>query len=456
MLCAVTAKEISWAVTTLCALLLTGNAFAASIVNWPQFRGPQASGLSDDAAPLTWNVETGENIRWQTPLPGLAHASPIVWQGRLYVATAVNPTGKAELKVGLYGDGDSYTEKEAHQWRLLCLDKTNGKVLWDKLGYEAVPRLERHTKATHCNSTPATDGKRIVAMFGSEGLFCFDMNGQRLWHKDLGKLHAGPYNMPTMQWGFASSPVLHEGKVIVQCDTLSEQFLAVFDASDGRELWRTPREEVATWSTPVVATGAGRTQIVVNGWKRIGGYDFSSGRELWWLKEGGDIPVASPILAGDLAILTSGHGKYRPMRAVRLDATGDVTPSEMGATNQAVVWCHPRKGNYIQTPIVVGDTLWGCLDSGVVTCFDVKTGKLHYEERIGGGGQGFTASPVAANGKLYFAGEQGDVFVIPATNQFTVLKTNKLGGLCLATPAISEGTLFFRTTEKLLAVAFKK
>jgi outer membrane protein assembly factor BamB len=144
------------------------------------------------------------------------------------------------------------------------------------------------------------------------------------------------------------------------------------------------------------------------------------------------------------------------MRAVRLNASGDVTPPEIAATNQAVVWCHPRKGNYIQTPIVVGDLLWGCLDNGVVTCFDVKSGKLHYEERIGGGGQGFSASPVAANGKLYFTGEQGDVFVIPASEQFGVLATNKLGGLCLATPAISENTLFFRTTEKLLAVGLKK
>jgi len=425
--------------------------FAAA--NWPQFRGPLASGVdSASELPTVWNVESGENVRWQTPIPGLGHASPIVWENRIYVATAVRPGVKAELKVGLYGEGDSYTEKEPHQWRLLCLDKTSGKVLWDKLGYEAVPRLERHTKATHCNSTPATDGKRIVAMFGSEGLFCFDTNGQQLWHKDLGKLHGGPYDAPAMQWGFASSPVLHDGKVVAQCDTLTEQFLAVFDASDGRELWRTLRNEVSTWSTPIVATAAGRTQIIVNGWKQIGGYDFSTGRALWSLREGGDMPVASPILAGDSVILTSGHGKYRPMRLVRLNATGDVTPPDLNTTNQSVVWCHPRKGNYLQTPIVVGDLLWGCSNDGIVTCFDVRSGKLNYEERIGGGGQGFTASPVAAKGKLYFTGEQGDVFVIAATEKFSVLVTNKLGGICLATAAISDGALFFRTTERLVAI----
>jgi len=230
----------------------------------------------------------------------------------------------------------------------------------------------------------------------------------------------------------------------------------VFDAGDGRELWRTPRKEVSTWCTPNVATSAGRTQIIVNGWKQCGGYDLDSGKPLWWLAEGGDAPVASPIIWRDLAILTSAHGKFRPMRAVRLDATGDITPPKIGATNRAVIWCHPRKGNYLQTPIAVGDLLWGCSNDGIVTCFDAATGKLQYEERIGGGGQGFTASPVSADGKLYFTGELGDVFVLEATNKFTVLATNKLAGNCLATPAISDGSLFFRTTEKLLAIAATK
>jgi outer membrane protein assembly factor BamB len=435
--------------------LLLGNLPANAAGNWPQFRGPQASGVADSDAPLTWNLDTGDNVRWQTPVPGLAHASPILWEGKIYLTTAVRPGAKPDLKIGLYGDGKSYTEKEPHQWRLLCLDQATGRTLWDKLAHESVPRLERHTKATHCNSTPATDGQRIVAMFGSEGLFCFDLGGRPLWRKDLGKLHAGPYDHPSMQWGFASSPVLQDGKVVVQCDTLSEQFLAVFDAADGRELWRTPRSEVTAWSTPIIATNPDRKQIIVNGWKQIGGYDFNTGRELWRLNGGGDIPVASPILAGDFVILTSGHGKYRPMRAVRLTATGDITPPEMGATNQFVAWCHPRKGNYLQTPIAVGDLLWGCLDNGVVTCFDWKTGQLHYEERLGSGSQGFSASPVAAGRHLYFTGEQGDVFVLAATNRFTVLATNKLGGISLSTPAVSDGALYVRTTEKMLALGPK-
>jgi outer membrane protein assembly factor BamB len=436
-----------WPTLSLCAAAAGNNS------DWPQFRGPQASGVSERPAPLTWNLQTGENVHWKVPLPGLAHASPIIWGDRIYLTTAVKPGAKPALKVGLYGDGDSYQEKEVHQWRLICLDKTTGKILWDNLGHETVPRVERHTKATHCNSTPATDGQRIVALFGSEGLFCFDMIGRRLWHKDLGRLHAGPYNATNLQWGFASSPVLHENKVIVQCDTLTDQFLAVFDATDGRELWRTKRSEVTAWSTPIVAPRAGGEQIIVNGWKQIGGYDLKTGAELWRLNGGGDIPVASPILAGeDLVILTSGHGRYRPMRAVRLNAKGDVTPPEMGGTNEFVVWCHPRKGNYLQTPIAAGHLVWGCLDNGVMTCFDLKTGQLYFEERLSGGKQGFSASPVIAGKHLYFTGEQGEVFVLPTTNKFSVVATNQLDGIALATPAISEGVLYFRTTEKLLAI----
>ena len=440
----------------LCLFLWSfGNAWAASTVNWPQFRGPQASGVSIDPAPVNWSVESGENIRWTTPIPGLGHASPIIWQDRIYLATAVKPGAKPDLKIGLYGDIDSYAEKESHQWRLLCLAKATGKVLWDKLVLESVPRTERHTKATHCNSTPATDGERLVAILGSEGLFCFDLNGRQLWRKDLGPMDPGYYVVTNTSWGFGSSPVLRDGKVIVQCDVMREQFLAAFDATDGRELWRTPRKDVPTWSTPIVAASPGRTQVIVNGWKQIGGYDFKTGRLLWELREGGDIPVASPILTKDFAILTSAHGKARPMRAVRLDATGNITPPEIGATNQAIAWSHARQGDYLQTPIVVGSLLWGAMDS-IITCFDSNTGKIHYSERIGDGAQGFTASPVAAAGKLYFTGERGEVFVLPATEKFSVLATNKLGGLCLSTPAISEGTLFFRTTERLVAIGAKK
>jgi outer membrane protein assembly factor BamB len=419
--------------------------------NWPQFRGEQASGVDTGAsAPTRWNIETGENIRWRTPVPGLAHASPIVWNDRVYVATAVRP-GQADLKVGLYGDIDSADDQAEHEWRLLALDKANGGIVWDKPGHKAVPRAKRHTKASHCNSTPATDGQRIVAIFGSEGLFCFDMSGAVVWKKDLGPMDSGYYQVPSAQWGFSSSPVIYDGKVIVLCDVQTNSFLAVFSLKDGKELWRTPRKDVPTWSTPTFVKVGEQTQILVNGWHHTGTYDFATGKEIWKLDGGGDIPVPTPVIAGDLAYFTSGHGRFRPMRAIRLDAKGDITPADPGTTNAAIAWAHARQGTYMQTPIVVGEYIYGCLDNGVLVCFNAKTGAIAYSERIGSGSEGFTASPVSDGRHLYFASEIGNVYVIPAGPKFSVVATNKLGETCMASPALSGGTLFFRTREHVIA-----
>lgn len=425
---------------------------ALSDTNWPQFRGAQARGVAEGhATPTRWDVARGENILWQTEIPGLAHSSPIIWSNRVFVTTAIQP-GKADLKVGLYGDIDSVNDKEAQQWRILALDKATGKILWNTLALEAIPRAKRHPKSTHGNSTPATDGQHLVAIFGAEGLFCFDLAGKLIWKKDLGLTASAFFVVPNAEWGFASSPVIQEDKVIVQCDVITNSFLAAYSVADGRELWRTPRRDVPTWSTPTVALSEGRKQVVVNGWHHSGGYDLKTGKELWKLSGGGDIPVPTPIVAHGLAYLTSAHGRYRPIRAIRLEATGDVTPPVMGEVNAAIAWVHPKLGNYMQTPIVVGPWFYACADNGVLTCLDAVTGQIRYSERLGKGSQGFSASPVAADGKLYFASELGQVFVVPASDKFSVIATNDLQETCMATPAISAGQLFFRTRSKLVAI----
>jgi outer membrane protein assembly factor BamB len=430
-------------------LLLAGSVTAA---DWPQFRGPQACGVESSApAPLRWDVEKNENIRWRTTIPGLAHASPIVWGDRIYVATAVQP-GKADLKVGLYGDIEPVGDEGPQQWRLLALDKATGKVIWDKLAHEAPPRLKRHPKATHCNSTPATDGRCLVAIFGSEGLSCFDLQGKPLWKKDLGPMDSGYYRVPSAQWGFSSSPVIHDGKVVVLCDVQTNSFIAAFELLNGTELWRTPRKDVPTWSTPTVVKAGGQTQILVNGWHHTGAYDFGTGKEIWKLDGGGDIPVPTPIVADNLAYFTSGHGQFRPMRAIRLEASGNITPADPGATNSAISWAHARQGNYMQTPIVVGENLFACFDIGLLSCFDAKTGAIRYSERLGSGSEGFTSSPVSDGRYLFVASETGNVFVVPADGKFSVVATNKLTETCMATPALSSGTLYYRTREQLIAI----
>jgi outer membrane protein assembly factor BamB len=439
-------------------MLLTFAATATlpvAAADWPQFRGPQAGGVDDStAAPIRWNVESGENIRWRTTLPGMAHASPIIWKDRLYIVTAVQQKA-ADLKVGLYGDIDSVQDDQPQAWRLLAIEKSSGKILWDKPGLDAVPRVKRHPKASHGNSTPATDGQFLVAIFGSEGLFCFDMEGKEVWRKDLGPMDSGYYAVPSAQWGFASSPVIHDGKVIVLCDVQTNSFIAVYDLRDGKELWRTARKDVPTWGSPTVARAGDQTLVLVNGWHHTGAYDFKTGKEIWRLDGGGDIPVPTPIVSGELAYFTSGHGRFRPMRAIRLDARGDITPADPGVTNAAIVWAHARQGTYMQTPIKVGENVYGCLDNGVVTCFDAKSGTIHFSQRLGSGAEGFTASPVSDGRHLFFPSEIGNVYVLAAGTTFSVPATNKLGETCMASPALQNGILFFRTRQQLLAIGAK-
>ena len=447
--CIVSMNTFLSVVSLICAVAAVTSARAA---NWPQFRGSEAKGIEDSSpVPVKWNVETGENVRWRTPIPGLAHSAPIVWGDRVYVATAVLP-GRSDLKVGLYGDIASVSETASCQWRLLALDEATGRVIWNVLGHESVPRVSRHTKATHCNSTPATDGRRIVAIFGSEGLFCFDLNGRLVWKKDLGPMDSGYFQVPTAQWGFASSPVIFEDKVVVQCDVQEDSFLAVFALDDGREIWRVPRSDVPTWSTPTVVRAAGRTQIAINGWRHTGGYDFVTGRELWKLDGGGDIPVPTPIVRGDVIYFTSSHGRMRPMRAIRADATGDLTSEDGETLKPGMIWNHDRLGSYMQTPILVGDLLYGCTDNGLLTCFDAATGKVQFSHRLSDRGQGFTASPVSDARHIYYASEIGNVFVVPAKSTFSVAAENALGETCLATPAISRGTLYVRGRDHLFAI----
>jgi outer membrane protein assembly factor BamB len=421
--------------------------------NWPQFRGAFAAGAGIGPGPVEWDVAAGRGVKWQTDIPGLGHACPVLWGDRVYIATAVPASGKPDLKLGVYGDVESYEEKGEQTWRLLALDKATGKVVWNKELLTAAPREPRHTKGSHCNSTPATDGRHLVAILGAEGMYGFDMEGRQLWKRDLGKMDGGWYFSPSVHWGFGSSPAIHNGRVYVQCDVLSERYIAAFDAADGRELWRTKRADEANYCTPTVAPAEG--QLVVNGWKQIAGYDLADGKLLWTIRGGGDIPVPAPVVADGMAFLTSAHGKYRPLRAVRLDARGDLSGAELESTNAAVAWVHPRLGSYMQTPIVVGPLLFSCDWLGILSCVDTRTGRIHYSERLVKGGEAFTASPVAAGDTLYFCDESGNAYVVAAKPEFKVLAVNKLGAPCLATPAVSEGVVYFRTTEKLIAVGPK-
>jgi outer membrane protein assembly factor BamB len=421
-------------------------------VDWPGFRGIQAGGVSEGAKTAAeWNVPAGRNVRWRVKVPGLAHSSPVVWGERLCVTTAVS--GKDDpLRVGLYGDIASVDDATPHTWRVLCYDKRTGAPLWDQVATQGVPRVKRHTKATQANATAAMDEGHVAALFGAEGLYVYDAKGKLLWKKDLGLLDAGYFHHPEAQWGHASSPVIHDGTLLVLADIQKGSFLAAFDVATGRERWRTPRADVPTWGSPTVHVEGGRAQVVVNGWKHIGGYDLATGRELWRMKGGGDIPVPTPVAAHGLFFITNAHGGSAPIYAVRTSASGDISLAGEQTANTHVAWSQPRDGGYMQTPIVYRGHLYVCRDSGVLSVFDATTGQRLYQTRLTEGG-GYTASPVAADGKVYFTGEDGDVHVVRAGPAFELLAKNPLGEVTLASPAVSEGVLYFRTRGHLVAVA---
>lgn len=475
-------------------LILAGSVAADD--NWPQFRGYQAAGVGSGNPPVRWDVATGENVLWKTDIEGLSHASPIVWGDRIFLVTAVSAaTAAPSLSTGwLGGTGESAADEGTWSWQLHAYDLATGQLIWKREAAAGVPLMKRHVKASHANCTPATDGQHIVAFFGSEGLYCFDIEGTLLWRTGFGRLHAGPYNAKEMEWGFASSPVIHGEHVIVQCDCLNTSFVAILRLADGVEVRRIPRNEVTTWSTPLVVDTAGQTQIVCNGYQEMAGYDMSSGERLWFLQGGGDIPVPAPLFSHDLFLLTNGHGR-RPTYAIASTARGDLTPSsaslaapkepvapaEAAATPDpaatpapaaapdqpappvvpptpslppGLVWHEPRDGSYMPTPIVVGDYLYNCDDNGRLSVRNVTDGTLVYQERVGNGVT-YSASAVATPNQIYYGDENGTVHVIRTGATFELLAENAMPDTLMATPAITGDRLLIRTVKQLICIGPK-
>src|SRR5258706_10156881 len=218
-------------------------AFAAAAQNWPSFRGPAASGVADQQKlPISWDAAQGTHILWKTRIPGLAHSSPIVWADQVFVTTAVSSRADASFKRGLYGEGTASDDVSVQQWKLICLDRRTGKILWEHTAYEGAPKEKRHIKSTYASSTPATDGEVVVAFFGSQGLYAYDLNGKLLWKRNLARIDAGAYDMPSYEWGTGGASNISRDTVIVQCDQQKGSFIAAFDRKSGRTVWRSERD----------------------------------------------------------------------------------------------------------------------------------------------------------------------------------------------------------------------
>jgi len=420
---------------------------AAYAQNWPSFRGPGATGVLDTrhSVPVSWDVGAHRNIAWRTVIPGLGHSSPIVWGDRIFVTTAVSSDPQSVFQYPVAGDLDRRSDLARHQFKLYCLDKRTGKIVWESVAAESVPRVARHPHNSYASATPATDGKRIVAFFGSEGLYAFDLDGKLLWKQDVGPLDQGAFDLPDYKWGSASSPIIYKNLAIVQCDQQRGSFLAAFDVSTGKPVWRTPREARPSWSTPTVYEGAERAELVANGTEYFRGYDPVNGSELWRIKGTSMISVPTPFAAHGLIYLASGYYRFiQPIVALKSGATGEVQP-------ERIAWRTEKGAPYLPTPIVYGDYFYAFNHRGILTVYHAGTGQRIYEQRLAPGA--FSSSPVATGGRLYAASEDGEVYVVKAGPTFELLATNKMDEVVMATPALADGMLIVRGLNHLFGIA---
>jgi outer membrane protein assembly factor BamB len=428
--------------------------------NWPSFRGPEAAGVADgQQLPDVWNGEKRENILWRTSIPGLGHSSPIVWGDRLFVTSAISSRPGATFKTGPYNGGDASDDTSSHQWVLYAIDTASGKIVWQKTADEGPPRDKRHVKSTYATSTPATDGKVVVAWFGSQGLHAYTVEGTPLWKVDLGRVTVGANEAATVEWGPASSPVIWNGLVILQVDTRDDSFLVALAVETGAQVWKTARDEGSSWSSPTVVTTANGAELVVNGASFARGYDPRTGVERWRVATGSPMATPTPISAGGLSILTSGGlGSSRPLVAVPHGAEGVLAPADPAAPAKGrsqLAWSVRNRAPFTPTPLTYRGLLYVVANNGVLDAIDVQTGAEVYRARVPRIGSGFSASPVAADGKLYLSNEDGSIAIVAADRTFRHIATNDVGEPIMATPALSRGVMFVRTMNSVFAIGRK-
>ena len=427
-------------------LVLAVTAFGAdSSANWSQFRGPGALGVSDHAnLPDRWS--TNENVAWTVEVPGRGWSSPIVWGERVIVTTAVSAGEVEPAKKGLYFGGERKDiPKAEHRWLVLCYDLKSGRELWRQEAHRGTPPNPLHVKNTYAAATPVTDGERVYAWFGNIGLFCYDMEGRPLWST----------NWPSVKtrngWGSAASPVLHHGRLFVVNDNDEKSFAVALDARTGRQIWRVERDEKSNWATPYVWQNDQRTELITPGTKRIRSYDLD-GKLLWECGGMSSIVIPTPFSNGRLLYVCSGYvgDKTRPVFAIKPGASGDITLKSGETNNAFIAWYQPTAGPYNPSPLLYGDYLYVLFDFGFLSCHDARTGRQVYEkQRIREGVTSFTASPWAANGKLFALSEDGDTFVFQSGPEYKLLRTNSLNEMCMATPAMAGDRLLIRTLTKL-------
>ncbi|MBL8172880.1 MAG: PQQ-binding-like beta-propeller repeat protein [Acidobacteria bacterium] len=420
----------------------------AQTTNWPQFRGPNGSGISGEKnLPDEWSPD--KNILWKTPIGGRGHSSPIVWGDRIFLTTDIEgdvvPGAKAvehvrSGKVWVHPDATSGNRK--HTLKVLCLDRNSGKLLWEKIAYEGTVYDDRHRKNTYASGTPVTDGKYVFAFFEAEGLYCYDFNGKLIWKTNVGKISK-------VGMGPGTSPVLYKDLIILQCDLEDGgkdlSFISAINKRTGKEIWRVKRDHRKTHATPLIVRSGNRDELITNGWETVVAYDPATGKELWSCEGVKGWGIPSPVANNEMVFMAAGYPNKRAL-GIKYGGAGNITGT------QNLVWSYDKGTAYVASPILYGEYLYLISDKGILTCIEAKTGKITYE-----GGRvpipaSFSASPVAFDGKLFLTSEDGDTFVIKAGPVHEVLRTNSVGEPVLASPAISQGRLFIRGGQHLYCI----
>ena len=381
---------------------------------WPRWRGPSGQGyVRGTGYPDSWSDTL--NVVWRTAVPGSGNSSPIVWKDQIFLTTARD--GGARLS-------------------LLSYRRSDGKPLWEMtIPQDGVEYA--HTKNGHASATPVTDGERVYASFGTHGLFAFDLKGAILWHRPVGRLDN--YH------GSAGSPILYKDTVILYQDHQQESFVAAFDKTTGETQWRKVRDSRTGWGTPIVLRAGDRDELIVSSQHAVQAYDPNDGNVLWTAQGNKFEMIPTPVVGHDLVFCTS--GRAGPTLAIRPGGSGDVTDTH-------VVWQTPKGSPFVPSPIIVGEQIYMVNDmQSVVTSYEAKTGKLMFQGRLGRPTkEGFSASPVVVDDKIFFTNDNGQTFVLEAGPEMTLLHVNELGSRTLASPALVDGKWYFRTDKELISI----
>lgn len=381
---------------------------------WPRWRGPSGQGLVDGSGyPDRWSAT--DNVVWRAPVPGSGNSSPIVWDDHIFLTTG---------------------RDAGRRLFVLAYRRSDGALLWET-EVAPGPRESVHRKNGPASATPVTDGERVYASLGGRGLVALDFEGRLLWHTEIGRV--ANYHGP------AGSPLLYRGRLILYQDQRGGGFVAAYDTATGAQVWRTARDASVGWGTPVAIRVGDRDEIVVSSQHTVRAYDPASGGELWSCDGNRFEVIPTPVVAAGLVFCTS--GRAGPTLAIRPGGQGDVTRTH-------VAWSTPRGSPFVPSPIAYDGYLYTINDmASIVTCFNAATGAVRWQQRLGRAmREGFSASPVAVDGKLFFTNDNGITFVVRAGPDFELLHTNDIGARTLASPALVEGRWYIRTENELIAI----